>query len=397
MSRITKSTVYSHSFVNGKCELCGCNEYSEGLQYTLNNNNEYTVAGIGACTDKDIIIPSTYRGLPVTSIYTEAFRNNTDITSIVIPNSVIRIGRYAFDNCENLSHIELPDSVTYIDSYAFRYCISLESVVIPDGIKEISISLFEGCSNLTNLVIGSGVTNIGTNAFNYCTSLKTVVLPHGLETIGMWAFGNCTSLENVTIPSSVAFVGFASFSSTNINNLYITDLEAWCRIKHGETGSGIKNEKLYLNGKLITELIIPDSITVINDYAFEGCASITSVVIPDHVTSIGREAFYDCNNLTSVTIGNGVVSIGREAFDSCDNLSTVIIGNGVTTINENAFFWLHNLKSVYYLGTPGEWVDIIIYVGNDELLTATRYYYSNSKPENKGNYWHYVDGVATPW
>ena len=82
--------------------------------------------------------------------------------------------------------------------------------------------------------------------------------------------------------------------------------------------------KLYIDGQLVTDLAIPDSVTEIKDYVFYGCTGLTSVAIGNSVTSIGRDAFYDCTGLTSVTIGSSVTSIGVYAFYGCTNLTSVV-------------------------------------------------------------------------
>lgn len=84
---------------------------------------------------------------------------------------------------------------------------------------------------------------------------------------------------------------------------------------------------LYLNGKEIKELIIPNSITKINEFAFNGCTGLTSITIPNSVTSIREHAFSGCSNLTSIIIPNSVTSIGYGAFNGCNNLSNVTINS----------------------------------------------------------------------
>lgn len=110
----------------------------------------------------------------------------------------------------------------------------------------------------------------------------------------------------------------------------------------------------------------------LNKGAFGWCSSLTSITIPDNVTSIGDSAFYNCNKLTSVTITNSVTSIGDKAFEGCSGLETV-----------------------YYKGTAAEWKKISIGFDNIHLTSTTRYYYSETKPTESGNYWHYdADGVT---
>ena len=130
--------------------------------------------------------------------------------------------------------------------------------------------------------------------------------------------------------------------------------------------------------------------------AFSYCKNLTNVVIPDSVTSIGNYAFSFCDNLTSVIIGNGVTSIGNNAFRLCP-ITNLVIGSSVTYIGFEAFSLLSELASIYYAGTIEEWLDITISELNNNLIKATRYYYSENKPEVDGNYWHYVDGVPGVW
>ena len=135
--------------------------------------------------------------------------------------------------------------------------------------------------------------------------------------------------------------------------MYITDITAWCGISFGDSDANplYYAKNLYLNGELVTELVIPDSVTSIGKYAFYNCTSLTSVTIPDSVESIGNYAFYGCTGLTSVTIPDSVESIGDYAFRYCSGLT-----------------------DVYYTGTEAEWSNITIGYSNDLLTSATRHY-----------------------
>ena len=125
---------------------------SEGLSYELNEDEiGYTVVGIGTYTYTELDIPTTYNGLPVTSIDKFAFRDCTKLTSITIPNSVTSIGEDAFMSCSRLSSIIIPDSVTSIGNYAFYSCTRLTSIEIPNSVTSIGRTAFSGCSKLTNV------------------------------------------------------------------------------------------------------------------------------------------------------------------------------------------------------------------------------------------------------
>lgn len=145
---------------------------SIGLEYTLNSTGtEYSVTGIGECTDTEIIIPTRYNKLPVTSIGKKAFVRCSTITSVVIPSSIRRIQENAFSVCDNLVTVFVPASVKYIDPNAFSNCTALKNVVLQEGLESIDFQAFYNCSNLERLVIPKSVTLINGHAFSACNML----------------------------------------------------------------------------------------------------------------------------------------------------------------------------------------------------------------------------------
>ena len=251
----------------------------------------------------------------------------TDI-SFIIPNSVTSIGNHAFAGCHSFKSINIPDSVTSIGRYAFENCSSLTSVVIPDSVTSFGYSAFSGCSSLTSVVIGDSITSISDYAFQYCSSLTSVVIPDSVTSIGSSAFSGCSSLTSVVIPDSVTSIGSSAFSGcSSLNEVYISDITAWCGIKFSSCDSNPMYywADLYLNGELVTEIELPDTISSIKYSAFSGCSSLTSVVIPDSVTSIGDRAFCNCSSLTSVVIPDSVTNIGYSAFENCSSIAEVYI------------------------------------------------------------------------
>ena len=105
----------------------------------------------------------------------------------------------------------------------------------------------------------------------------------------------------------------------------------------------------YIN-KSIKKIIIPDSVTSIENYAFYDCYALTSVVIPGSVTNIAESMFLGCNKLTSVTIPDSVKSIGYYAFEFCSSLTNVTIGNSVTIIGLQVFYGCKKLKKLFFKG-----------------------------------------------
>ena len=265
-------------------------------EYTITQERNMDYIILYTTTDGETISPNNFDYL--TNTYEDgvgmlAF-DGTKVTSI---------GDDAFSGCATLKSITIPDSVTSIGDSAFRGCTSLESVTIGNGVTSIGDYVFEVCYSLTSITIPDSVTSIGDNALRHCTSLTSVTIGKGVTSIGDLAFFDCYSLKSV----------------------YITDIAAWCNISFIDNYSNplYYAGNLYQNNELVTDMIIPDGVTSIEDWAFYGCYSLTSVTIPDSVTSIGRSAFEYCYSLTSVTIGNGVTSIGDFAFFCCDSLKEV--------------------------------------------------------------------------
>ena len=154
---------------------------------------------------------------------------------------------------------------------------------------------------------------------------------------------------SVSIPNSVTGIGSSAFyDCSNLNAVHIEDLAAWCKIFFSSSSANpiYYAHNLYLNDKLVTNLVIPNGVTTIGGYAFSSCESLTSVSIPNSVTSIRWNAFSGCSGLTSVSIPNSVTNIGNDAFSGCTGLTSVSIPDSVTTIGRSAFSGCTGLTSV---------------------------------------------------
>ena len=162
-----------HNFVGNVCSVCGVTA-SEGLAYELSSDGcGYSVVGIGSCTDKDVVIPSSHQNLPVTEIGKDAF-SHCGIISVALPAGVTSIGFCAFSACFSLTSISIPEGLISIDGAAFAGCSGLTSVSLPDGLTSIGQSTFYECKGLTSLSLPESLVSIGDRAFEDCSGLTRV-------------------------------------------------------------------------------------------------------------------------------------------------------------------------------------------------------------------------------
>ncbi len=323
------------------------------------------------------------------------YLNGELVTEVTVPNTITKINAYAFSGCTSLESVTFADGsqLESIGYYAFYGCTSLMSITIPSSVTSIGERAFLGCYklvevyNLSSLNITKVNKNFGYvgwyaldiyNDINTPSKLSTtsdgyifysdgintyltgykgseteLTLPEsyngGSYKIYEHAFSQNDKITSITIPNSVTSIDESAFSGcTSLNAVYISDMEAWLKISFGSSTANplCYAGNLYLNGELVTEVTVPNTITKINAYAFSGCTSLTSITIPNSVTSIGSYAFRDCTSLTSITIPNSVTSIDDSAFYYCTSLKSIEIPSSVTSIGEAAFIYCASLTSI---------------------------------------------------
>ncbi len=259
------------------------------------------------------------------------------VTSNGITYSVTRIGLHAFSSCNELISVTIPYSVTVIDAMAFNQ--NLSSIYYTGDIAgwcrirfynqplDYAHNLYINNELVTDLVIPETVEQIKDYAFSGATCLTSVTIPTSVDSIGINVFGNCTGLTSV---------------------YYTGDVAGWCDILFTSQYSNPLSyaHNLYINNELATNLIIPETVTEIKDYAFSDANSLTSVTIPNSVERIGYRAFLNCEGLASVTIGSSVIDIVNYAFSGCISMTSIDIPNSVTNIGDFAFSGCSGLLSV---------------------------------------------------
>ena len=379
-----------HNYIDGVCTTCGYEKTSEGLAFTSNGDGTCYVSGIGSCTDTDIVIPSiSPSGDRVTMIGTMAFSGCSNLVSVIIPEGVTMIGGMAFSNCSNLVSVTIPDGITKIDGGAFYGCGNLENAQIPNSVTYfgtwVGYHPFEYCNKL--LEFESGIYYVDNWAIDSEREFSTqMVIREGTVGLASTLFGfNDSYYTAITIPDGVTIISDGLFSyCSNLKSVYITDITQWCKINFGSSGSNplCNGADLYINGELVTDLVLPDSVTSINDYAFYGCTTLTSIVIPDSVTIIGSSAFSGCHNLANISVDanneyyqsisgnlytkdgkiliryapgkidnnfvvpNGVTNIDNYAFSGCGSLTSIVLPDSVTNIGSSAFSGCSSLTSI---------------------------------------------------
>ena len=216
---------------------------------------------------------------------------------------------YAFNWNENITlfnELQYFTGLTQIDDEAFASCTQLTSVIIPSSVTAIGYEAFYNCSSFTSITIPNSVTDIYDEAFFYCSNLVTITIPSSVTYIEFNPFIFCPALENITVEAGNTVYD----SRGNCNAIIETASNTLI--------SGCKNT------------VVPNTVTTIGSYAFNGCTSLTSITIPSSVTSIGSYAFDRCTSLTSITIPSSVTTIGGAAFAYCSALANIVVEAGNT-------------------------------------------------------------------
>ena len=253
------------------------------------------------------------------------------------------------NNDHQLSYAEAAAITNIEDIFkANKEIIAFDELKYFTGLTSIPDFAFDGCTSLCKVSLPHSITTIGNKAFNNCSSIYTIEIPENVRHIGEYAFYDCCNLKNIKLPSSLLSIDkYAFIGSYSQKNIYISDLSSWCNIDFVQYSNPLNGGNLYLNGEIVTDLVVPNDVTTISKDAFSGCVSIISLTISGNVKTIDRAAFQGCQNLLNVSILEGVTTIGYEAFDSCTRLTTITLPSSVEKLGWRAFCFCDVLKYVY--------------------------------------------------
>ena len=288
----------------------------------------------------------------ITEIPYHAFYKCNQLTTVEIPASVTDMGKNdVFEGCSKLESITVADGNDNFfveDGVLYGYAkgddgnkiddefIALicppgksGSVTLKDGTVEIESSAFEGCTKLTGVTLNEGLTRIGSNAFGGCSSLQDVTLPATLTSLGNGVFNGCVGLTSLAVAD-----GNADYSAED-GVLY---------------DKGQTELLLYPAAKSDADFTVPDSVTHIASYAFQGARHLKTVTA-GNLTSIESSAFTNCEALTSFTAAS-LSEVEFQAFYGCSNLETFTLtdADSLTTIGGSAFNRCSNLTAAPIAG-----------------------------------------------
>ena len=244
--------------------------------------------------------------------------------------------------------------------------IAVFTILFAFGIVNVSaetVANGECGDNLTWTLDDGGTLTISGNGWmdtyygnvpwkNYGSDIIKIVIEDNVENISRFVFSDCINVTSITIPDSIIEIANGAFSGcTKLARVDIIDIEAWCNISfldinYESISNPLYYAKLYLNNELITDIVLPNGITTISNYAFYGYKELKSISIPDNVTSIGDYAFYGCTGLNKIVIEEGLTSIGGYAFSNCSSLESITIPDSVTSIGDSVFDCCDSLESV---------------------------------------------------
>jgi hypothetical protein len=317
-------------------------------------------------TSNKIRVADTYDGLPVTKIYRRAFMG-LDLVEIILPNGIVEIEYQAFKDCNKLVSVYLGNNLQVIADSAFSYCSKLININIPTSVVSVGVDAFKGCYNMSYTLYDNcrylgNQNNLYLVLINASENCTTYSIHETTKVIADAAFYDCSRLMNIEIPQSIVTIGDSAFT----------------------------------NCTLLEKIIIPDNVTSLGIAAFRDCSRLESVMIGNGVTYLSG-TFANCTSLKKIIIPDSVTEISLWTFSGCEKLKEVVLGKNVKTVGYVAFDDYGDLEIVYYRGTEMEWRNIEIDSTNKKFNSSQRYYFSEYQPLEEGNYWHYVDGVPTPW
>lgn len=281
-----------------------------------------------------------------------------DVKSYIIPSEVKKIGGRAFEET-NIASLMLPDNLEEISRYAFASCNNISEVIIPDNVSKLGEGAFQSCKNLSSITLSSSIKRIESFTLSYCVNLRSLHLSKAIESISQHALNNCSSLQTVTVDEENN--NFCSYNGV----LYTKDMKIIVLYPRGlqseeyYIADGVETiyPRAFADCQKIQKVFVPSSVKEVGSYAFNG-SSVSVLNLPKTIQIIGDYAFSTCDSLTSLTIPESTKKIENGMLSYCDNITYLYIPESIEYIGLSAFAgckslgdidcWISNISNVEF-------------------------------------------------
>lgn len=285
----------------------------KGVSYAVTSEVDKTCCIVRSDTKDEVNIPVTADGYVVTAVDASAFRSNAKLKKIVLPETVSVIGEHAFDGCTALREITIPSMVKSVADFTFFQCTNLKSVRFEgNDVVAIGEYAFAGCSELREIKLPNSIVTIEAGVFSNCKNLTRISMPVSLKRVGDCAFDGCVSLERVDVP----------------------ELSRWCSIAFSDAiANPLRYGKMYVSGKEVTKLEIPEDVGVVRRYAFAGYEGLKELVLHSEDVVLEGDCFAGCEKIKKVTCTAVALPsrVSEDAFDeSVYDEATLCVPKGTT-------------------------------------------------------------------
>ncbi|MCQ2071011.1 MAG: leucine-rich repeat domain-containing protein [archaeon] len=320
--------------------------FGEDFTWTLDDKGALVINGTGDMPDWSIdntpwngyktgtrAVKSVTVNEGATSLGANSFFQFTAIESVKLPSTLLNIGESCFNGCSALANVVLPGNLLVIGNSAFFKCTSLTQIVIPDSVTAIGKNAFYQCSSITTMSLGANITEMGAACLSGLSSLSKFTGAYSRIINNYLVICNTvvvasapkSTITNVTMPNYVSAIGDYAFEGSNAKTVTLPN--------------SVKSIGTYAFQTCysLETVSIPESVTSFGPYAFNGDSVLKNVNLPTGITIVSPHLFHGCKALTTIDIPEGVEIIGTAAFYQCAKLKNVTIPNTVATIESDAF------------------------------------------------------------
>ena len=247
------------------------------------------------------------------------FIESKTLKSIILPKNLKSIEAAVFANCDSLTSVVIPEGLTHMEGSVFDHCTSLTSVTLPSTLKNIDgTSTFKNCTSLTSVSLPEDMLYLYGYTFEGCTSLKSITLPKKLDCIMTNAFAGCVSLTSLYIPASVSEIGRDAFDGcSGITSFHVDEANQNYSSEGTVLFNKDKTRLICALGQIEGDYKVPATVRDINEWAFRDQSRVLSVSLPEGLTQVQMYLFDGCTNLQSVSLPKSLKSIQYAAFKDC--------------------------------------------------------------------------------